>query len=84
MNKTILCIILVLVGIIGIMAYANAATVLKNQPQYLYRWTSSNPSVISVDLNTGYITPIWYGTAEVCAQLRSDMSVKFCNTVTVN
>lgn len=62
---------------------AYSATVTRGTPQYLYQWYTTRPDVAGVHPQTGLVTPVWTGKADICAQLKSDLSVKFCNTVTV-
>lgn len=81
--KKVIIVSTLLLALATIASAVSAVTVLKSQPGYLWQWTSSSPSRVMVDSNTGYITPIWYGSADICAQLKSDLSIKFCTTVTV-
>lgn len=77
MKNIIILALLVLV----VSTVVSAATLPVGQSAYLYQWTSNQPSKVSVDQNTGRITRFGVGPAEICAQLKSDLSVKFCNTV---
>lgn len=48
-------------------------------------WYSYNPSVVSVNGNTGEMRAIWKGTAKICSQpSKSIVSPVQCYTVTVD
>lgn len=79
MIKTIIISIIIL--ICATWAVANAATVNIGQSAYLFWFTSNQPSKVSVDPNTGKMTRLSVGPAEICAQLKSNMSIKLCETV---
>lgn len=72
-----LIILLLLLGAVTV----HAVTIY--QSGYLWQWTSSEPSRVLVDPRTGWVTPMSKGSADICAQLKSDLSIKFCTTVTV-
>lgn len=85
MKNLILAIIaMALVGAIAVQ-FVSAGTVLFVKKNVLqeWRWTSNNPSVLSVDPNTGKLYPLWTGTAEICAALKTNLSQKFCTDIQV-
>lgn len=46
-------------------------------------WTSSNPDVAVVD-NTGYVTALREGKANICVTLKTNNTISNCNEVTVH
>lgn len=74
----------IIIALLLIAGTASAVMATKGQPKYLYQWYSTDPSRVGVNPDTGLINPVWYGSADICAQLKSDLSIKFCTTVTVN
>lgn len=82
MKKIILVLVATMILAAAYVSVASALTVYKGQSGYIFQWYSTDPSRVLVDKN-GKITPIGYGSADVCAQLKSDLSVKLCTTVVV-